>query len=176
LRMFEPTIPTLAVLGGKASGKTTAVEIIVKALTSRHLSVMTVKHVSQEGFTLDREGTDTWRHWKAGAKVVSTVSDSERAVMIKNGAQLDLNEFNSWAKGVNAIVFEGFSSRLLREQNVGKIICLKELAEKDTYLSNLKGEVIAFCSLNLRGEEVLKLGLDDRILAERVIQFARAWA
>jgi molybdopterin-guanine dinucleotide biosynthesis protein MobB len=174
--MFEPKIPALAVVGKKASGKTTAVEIIVKALTSIPLSVMAVKHVSQEGFTLDREGTDTWRHWKAGAKVVSTISDSEKAIMIKNGGQMDLNEFNSLAKKVNAIVFEGFSSLLLREQNVGKIICLKEWAEKNTYLSSLKGEVVAFCSLALRGTEVLKLGLDDEILADRVIQFARTWA
>jgi len=173
--MFEPKIPALAVVGGKASGKTTAVEIIVKALTSIPLSVVTVKHVSQEGFTLDREGTDTWRHWKAGAKVVSTVSDSERAVMIKDTGQLDLNEFNSWAKEVNAMVFEGFSSLLLREQKVGKIICLKERTEKDNYLSSLKGEVVAFCSLTLRGGGVLKLGLDDAILGDRVIQFTRTW-
>ncbi|MBS7623593.1 molybdopterin-guanine dinucleotide biosynthesis protein B, partial [Candidatus Bathyarchaeota archaeon] len=175
-RMIKLKIPALAVLGGKASGKTTAVEVVVKALTSMPLSVMTVKHVSQEGFTLDREGTDTWRHRRAGASVVAIVSSSERAVMIKNGGGLDLDELNSWTKNADAIVFEGFSSLLLGEQDVGKVICLKELAERDSYLSSLKGELVALCSITFREKDVLRLGLDDGILAERAVQFVRRWA
>jgi molybdopterin-guanine dinucleotide biosynthesis protein B len=174
--MIKLKIPALAVLGRKASGKTTAVEVVVKALASMPLSVMTVKHVSQEGFTLDREGTDTWRHWRAGAKVVSIVSSSERTVMMKNGGGLDLDELHSWVEGVDAIVFEGFSSLLLRERNVGKIICLKEFAERDSYLSSLKGQLVTFCSLRLRGENILRLGLDDAVLAERAVDYVRAWA
>ncbi|MEM3017760.1 MAG: molybdopterin-guanine dinucleotide biosynthesis protein B [Candidatus Bathyarchaeia archaeon] len=174
--MIDLKIPALAVLGGKASGKTTAVEVVVKALTRMPLSVMTVKHVSQESFTLDREGTDTWRHWKAGARVVSIVSKSERAVMVKDGAALDLDEICSCVNGVDAIVFEGFSSLMLREQNVGKIICLKELAERESYCSALRGELVAFCSLRHRGEDVLRLGLDDGVLAERAIQYVRSRA
>ncbi len=169
--MFKPIIPTLAVLGGKASGKTTAVEIVVKFLTSKDLSIMTVKHVSQNGFTLDKEGTDTWRHWKAGARIVSTVSDSEKAIMVKNGDETDLSDFDLWADKIDAIIFEGFSSRLLREERVGKVICIREVAEKDRYLASLNGPVVAVCSLNVKSDEVLKLGIDDRILGERAIRY-----
>jgi molybdopterin-guanine dinucleotide biosynthesis protein B len=169
--MFKPIIPALAVLGGKASGKTTAVEIIVKALASKDLSTMTVKHVSQRGFTLDREGTDTWRHWKAGARIVSTVSDSEKAIMVKNGEDADLSEFNLWTDKIDAIIFEGFSSRLIREEEVGKVICIREVTEKDSYLATLRGAIVALCSLNVKNDEVLKLGIDDKILGEQAIRY-----
>ncbi len=172
--MYKPIIPALAVLGKKASGKTTAVEIIVKALTGRQLNVMTIKHVSQEGFTLDKGGTDTWRHWKAGARIVSAISDSEKAIMIKDGEHIELSMLDCWAGKVDAIVFEGFSSLLLGEENVGKVICLKEWSEKETYLSSIRGTLVALCSLNLEGHGILKLGLDDGILAERATQFLSA--
>ena len=169
--MFRPTIPVLAVIGRKASGKTTAAEIIVRALSSRDLSVMTVKHVSEKGFSLDREGTDTWRHYKAGARIVSTVSNCERAVLFKDEDRIDLDEFNSWAGRVDVIIFEGFSSLLLKEENVAKVVCLREQSERESYLEDIRGEVMALCSFSLRGDGVLKLGVDDEILGERVIQF-----
>jgi len=169
--MFNPIIPSLAVIGGKATGKTTAVEIVLKFLASKGLSTMTVKHVSQNGFTLDREGTDTWRHWKAGARIVSTVSNSEKAIMIKNCDENDLGVFNPWADNIDAIIFEGFSSRLLREEIVGKIICIGELAEKDSYLARLRGPLVALCSLNVKSDDVLKLGIDDKILGERAFRY-----
>jgi len=169
--MFKPIIPALAVLGGKASGKTTVVEIIVKALASKDLSTMTVKHVSQTGFTLDKEGTDTWRHWKAGARIVSTVSDSEKAIMVKNGEDADLSEFSLWTGKIDAIIFEGFSSRLIREEAVGKIICIREVTEKDSYLASLRGPIVAMCSLKIKNDEILKLGIDDRILGEQAIRY-----
>lgn len=173
--MFEPVIPVLAVVGGKASGKTTAVEVIVKALSSQHLSVMTIKHVSEKGFTLDREGTDTWRHWKAGAKIVSTVSDCERAVLFKEEGHMDLNEYNSMAENIDAIIFEGFSSLLLEEEHVGKVFCLREWNERESYLQGVKGKVVAMCSFKLIGDGVLRLGVDDEILSERAIQFVSAF-
>jgi molybdopterin-guanine dinucleotide biosynthesis protein B len=169
--MSRPTIPILAVIGGKASGKTTAMEIIVRALSSRDLLVMTVKHVSEKGFTLDREGTDTWRHWKAGARIVSTVSDCERAVLFKDEDRINLDEYDSWAGRVDVIVFEGFSSLLLKEENVAKVVCLREQSEGDSYLADIRGEVVALCSFNVMGDGVLKLGVDDEVLGERAIQF-----
>lgn len=71
--MFNPIVPSIAVIGGKSSGKTSAVEVIVQALKKRKLTSMTIKHVSQSDFSVDKKGTDTWRHWKAGAEIVSTV-------------------------------------------------------------------------------------------------------
>jgi molybdopterin-guanine dinucleotide biosynthesis protein MobB len=173
--MFKPIVPTLGVIGGKASGKTTAVEIIVKALTGKGLSVMTVKHVSQEKFSLDREGTDTWRHWKAGARIVSTVSDSEKAIMIKDEKTIVLEEFNSWADKVNVLIFEGFSSLVLKEEDIGKVICIRRLPEKETYLRDTRGPVISLCSPEPIGDGVLKFGSDDELLSNRVIKYVSSF-
>ncbi|MEM3430575.1 MAG: molybdopterin-guanine dinucleotide biosynthesis protein B [Candidatus Bathyarchaeia archaeon] len=162
----------IAVLGGKASGKTIAVEIIVRTLNRKGFSVMTVKHVAHPGFTLDREGTDTWRHWKAGAKIVATVSDVETGIMIKGQTDLSWDLLNSFIEA-DIIVFEGFSSKLLKDKGVGKIICLKDISEKTYYLNNLRGALIALCSLRLEGEGILRLGLEDTTLSAMVLEFVQ---
>jgi molybdopterin-guanine dinucleotide biosynthesis protein MobB len=169
--MFNPIVPSVAVIGGKSSGKTTAVEVIVQALKERELTSMTIKHVSQPDFSVDKKGTDTWRHWKAGAEIVSTVSNIEKAIMIRNGENFDFNDLNIWAKNVDVTIFEGFSYSLLKEEKVGKIICLRDKSEKKNYLDDLKGTLIALCSLKIIEKGILKLGFDDKILAELVIQF-----
>jgi molybdopterin-guanine dinucleotide biosynthesis protein MobB len=88
--MFNPIVPSVAVIGGKSSGKTAAVEVIVQALKKRKLTSMTVKHVSQSDFSVDKKGTDTWRYWKVGAEIVSTFSNLEKAIMIRDGGDLNL--------------------------------------------------------------------------------------
>ncbi|MGQ9542976.1 MAG: molybdopterin-guanine dinucleotide biosynthesis protein B [Candidatus Bathyarchaeia archaeon] len=161
----------LVVLGMKSSGKTTAVEAIVKTLTSKGFSVMTVKHVAHPRFTVDREGTDTWRHWKAGARIVATVSDIETAIMIKE--RIDLRGWLDLMGKADIIVFEGFSSTLLKDENAGKVICVRNLSERNFYINNLKGKLVALCSLNLKGEGILRLGLDDDTLSEAVLRYVR---
>ncbi len=59
-------------------------------------------------------------------------------------------------------------------ENIGKIICLKEWFEKEDYLARLKGTVVALCSLCLRGDGVLKFGIDDQVIADRVVQYLSA--
>ncbi|MFQ5887918.1 MAG: molybdopterin-guanine dinucleotide biosynthesis protein B, partial [Candidatus Hydrothermarchaeales archaeon] len=68
----------LAVVGrGRKSGKTTTVECLVRELTSRGYKVGTIKHIHEEDFTIDTEGKDTWRHTKAGAKIVVSAAPKE---------------------------------------------------------------------------------------------------
>jgi len=64
----------VAVVGSKKSGKTTAVEILVRGLTKRGYKVATVKHIPETDLTIDTKGKDTWRHAKAGARTVISVS------------------------------------------------------------------------------------------------------
>ncbi len=60
-----------AVSGLHGTGKTTVVENLVKELSSRGLRVGTVKDIHYEGFSMDKEGTNTWRHMQAGACMVA---------------------------------------------------------------------------------------------------------
>jgi molybdopterin-guanine dinucleotide biosynthesis protein B len=68
------------VTGWKNSGKTTLVEALVRELTGRGWRVATVKHAHHD-FDIDKEGTDSFRHRKAGAGEVAIVSARRWALM-----------------------------------------------------------------------------------------------
>jgi molybdopterin-guanine dinucleotide biosynthesis protein A len=60
--------PVLAVCGFSGSGKTTLLEAAVPHLIARGLAVAAIKHDSH-GFTVDKEGKDSERLFRAGATV-----------------------------------------------------------------------------------------------------------
>ena len=66
----EPLV--ISVVGSSGSGKTTVIEQLVASLRSAGLRIGTVKHASH-GFDADREGSDSWRHQRAGAERVLLV-------------------------------------------------------------------------------------------------------
>ena len=63
------TAPVFGVTGWKNSGKTTLVEALVRELTGRGWRIATVKHAHHD-FDIDKEGTDSFRHRKAGARAL----------------------------------------------------------------------------------------------------------
>jgi molybdopterin-guanine dinucleotide biosynthesis adapter protein len=70
----------VGITGWKNAGKTTLTERLVSHFTARGLKVATVKH-AHHAFDIDHEGTDSWRHRKAGAREVAIVSSNRWAVM-----------------------------------------------------------------------------------------------
>jgi molybdopterin-guanine dinucleotide biosynthesis adapter protein len=68
------------ITGWKNSGKTTLTVKLVGELTRRGWKVSTVKHAHHD-FDIDKEGTDSFRHRKAGAGEVAIVSDRRWALM-----------------------------------------------------------------------------------------------
>lgn len=69
--------------GFKGSGKTAVIESVTAELKRRRFSVGTVKEISCEGFSIDAEGTNTYRHRKAGASLVTARSENETDVMFR---------------------------------------------------------------------------------------------
>lgn len=65
--MMPVVIP---VVGGKKSGKTSTIELLVKELAHRGYRVAVAKHIPEPDFTIDTDGKDTWRFGQAGAKIV----------------------------------------------------------------------------------------------------------
>ena len=59
----------MVVVGSKKSGKTTTTENLTRELTKRGYNVAAIKHVSEQDFTIDTVGKDTWRFAKAGNKL-----------------------------------------------------------------------------------------------------------
>lgn len=68
------------ITGWKNSGKTTLAAKLIAELTRRGWKVSTIKHAHHE-FDIDKEGTDSYRHRKAGAGEVAIVSDRRWALM-----------------------------------------------------------------------------------------------
>jgi molybdopterin-guanine dinucleotide biosynthesis protein B len=68
------------ITGWKNSGKTTLTVKLVSELTRRGWKVSTVKHAHHD-FDIDKQGTDSYRHRKAGAGEVAIVSDQRWALM-----------------------------------------------------------------------------------------------
>ena len=78
--MESMTGAVLGVAGWKNSGKTTLITKLVVELGSRGYRIATVKHAHHEA-DVDHEGTDTFRHRKAGATEVAIVTSSRWAVI-----------------------------------------------------------------------------------------------
>lgn len=97
----------VAVVGFKAAGKTRVVEAIVTELTRRGYRAGTLKHTADDQ-SLDKEGTDTWRHAEAGAVSSAILSDSRTAIFLKRA--MNLQRAADTLGEVDFIVMEGFKA------------------------------------------------------------------
>jgi len=59
-----------SVAGYSKSGKTTTVAALIEILMSRGYRVAAIKDIHYEDFTMEREGSDSWKFQQAGAKEV----------------------------------------------------------------------------------------------------------
>ena len=131
-------------IGGKHSGKTTAVEALTKGLSKHGYRVATVKHVSQRNFTMDTKGKDSWRHARAGAVITTTVAANEIATIQKGDTsnyQID-DIIKPFKNKVDVVIFEGFR-KLVREEKIPKIVAVKNKEEVFEALEQFK-PIIAF--------------------------------
>ena len=78
-----------AVSGLHTTGKTTTVTALVKELTLRGFRVSTVKDIHYEGFAIDKEGTNTWKHKMAGASTVVARSLDETDFLVAGRMPMD---------------------------------------------------------------------------------------
>ena len=121
----------VAVVGSKKSGKTTAVEILVRGLTERGYKVATVKHIPETGFTIDTKGKDTWRHAKAGARTVISVAPNELTVIRKaDTTKYSLEQLVIECEDdVEIMILEGFKKLIGQNLTVPKIVAVKTTDE-----------------------------------------------
>ncbi len=151
----EVLVKFIAITGFKESGKTKVVEGVVERLKKRGFSVGTVKHVSQEGFTIDREGTDTWRHAEAGAEEVCLLSPDETVTMKKGGFSLE--NFLGNMEGLDYVIVEGFRD--------SEIIPKVAIADNDDEVERLDDMfTVAFLKNGIRDKPVLDCDDMDSIV------------
>jgi len=75
----------IGVVGYHNTGKTTLICKLIERLTERGYSVSTIKNIPKDGFSMDIEGKDTWRHGKSGAGLVVASTSGETSFIVKNG-------------------------------------------------------------------------------------------
>jgi len=167
----------LSVVGTSRSGKTTVIEFIVSHLSKEGLSVGTIKHVHHSGFSFDTHGKDTWRHSRAGAKIVVGVAPDETVTIRKGPLQHGLEAVLDLVRGekLDLLIIEGFHSFIAKRRDIYKIVTAKDeedlrrtlegtvdpilaisgpIAEKKTILLEVPIPLVA---LGSNGEEILRL-------------------
>jgi len=141
--MFNRVI--VAVVGGSNSGKTTAVEAIIKGLTKKGYNVASAKHIPEPKFTIDTEGKDTWSHAKAGASTVLSVAPNELTTIKKvDTKKYTLDQIVAeFPDEVDVIILEGFKSLVEQDMTIPKIVATKTVTETSEALERYKN-ILAF--------------------------------
>jgi molybdopterin-guanine dinucleotide biosynthesis protein B len=127
----ENVVLVVAAVGVSGSGKTVTLEYLISKLSSEGYSVGSIKHVHHEGFTMDREGTNTWRYAKAGSKVIVAISPEEIDIIKKTQMALkNLDQIIALLEQekLDVVFIEGFHSLIAKRADVPKIITAKDHA------------------------------------------------
>jgi len=171
---FKVRIPVLSIIGHKNSGKTTIAEHVISTLVKRGLRVAAAKHISKKGFSMDKEGKDTWRYSMVGANPVIAISDKETTIKLRmkdDVLSLDWMLEVSAENGADVLVIEGFSFLILKDKRVGKIICVRNIEEYNEYKGQAEGEVLAYCSFKPLGEPIIGIKENLQIIADKAVKF-----
>ena len=137
----------IAVVGSKSSGKTTTIEVLTKKLTKRGYNVAAVKHVPEPEFTIDREGKDTWRFARSGAKTIVSVASSEIATIEKvDSTVFSLEEILQRCKNADLVFLEGFKRLVGKNCDLPKIVAV-ESAQEILQASKTFEPILAFTGL-----------------------------
>jgi molybdopterin-guanine dinucleotide biosynthesis protein B len=104
-------VPIVSIVGRSNSGKTTLLEKLVRELTARGRRVATIKHHFHGPVEVDVPGKDSWRHKRAGARVVALSSPDTLFVVRDTAGELPLETIAHQALfEVDVILTEGFKS------------------------------------------------------------------
>lgn len=114
--------------GYSNSGKTTAMAVIIRALTKEGKKVGTVKHVGHPSLDIDARGKDTWTHFTSGASRVVAVSSQQLAVFSRrDGSRFDIENVlkEMRRERMDYVLIEGFFTDLSKRRDVQTVVCAK---------------------------------------------------
>ena len=168
----------IGIYGYQDAGKTMLVEQLVGALVKKGYKVSSVKHTSHKK-SIDLEGKDTWRHWKAGSDPVVFSSSIETSIIKHSETSADeiaKRILRDYAPDV--LIIEGFKGGSFPKVAIGKIT-----PRKGTVLTNPKlSQLVKHIEKEVAVERVLaelpmldcmKCGFDCRGFAEEVAKGRR---
>jgi molybdopterin-guanine dinucleotide biosynthesis adapter protein len=136
----------IAAVGISGSGKTTTLEYLISQLSSKGYRIGAIKHIHRGGFTIDKEGTNTWRFSKAGSKITVAISPEEIAIIEKTNAALnDLDKILKLLESekLDIIFIEGFHSFISKKPEILKIITAKNPEDLEKTLKESVPPILA---------------------------------
>lgn len=168
----------IGIYGYPGAGKTNFVERLIGSLVRKGYVVSSVKHTPHEK-TIDCEGKETWRHWKAGSDPVVFASGIETTIIRHSETSADeiakriLGEYNP-----DVLVFQGFKEGSFQKVAIGKAAPRKGTVLTNPGLPRLVKHIEAEVALErvlaeLPGLDCMKCGLDCIGLAREVVKGRR---
>ncbi len=144
----------ITIVGKSNSGKTTLLEKLIACLTGRGYKIGSVKH-AHDGFEMDKEGKDSWRHRKAGAKATLVVTQDKVAI-VKDDKTSYSEKMKSYLWDMDIILAEGF-----KKQNFPKIEVFRTQSVHKQPLCMEDENLIAFITDSGYKPDVPVFGLED---------------
>jgi len=144
----------VTIVGKSNSGKTTLLEKLIARLTQRGYRIGTVKH-AHDGFEMDREGKDSWRHRKAGATATLVITE-DKVAMIKDDKTSYIDKMVTYLSDADMIMAEGF-----KRQNLPKIEVFRTGSVHKNPLCMEDKNLIAFVTDSDHKPDVPIFGLED---------------
>jgi molybdopterin-guanine dinucleotide biosynthesis protein B len=123
-------LKVISITGFHRSGKTTVALAIINGLKERGYKVVSIKDIHNEKFTMEKIGSNSWKHLQANQESVFARSENE-TYQIWN-RQLSLNEMLAQIDA-DFVVIEG-----MKEVAVPRIIC----AESEKQIEELFDETV----------------------------------
>lgn len=155
------------ITGWKNNGKTTMTERIVKELTTRGYKIATLKHAHHD-FDIDVEGTDSWRHRKAGAQEIAVVSSQRFAFIHENNGdnEPDIAVILSHFSPCDLILVEGY-----KHGQHDKLELRREGGKRGKNLSLDDRSIVAIASDREHSDEKLPVfNIDDIVSIANFIE------
>ncbi len=122
----------IGIVGWKNCGKTTLASALIRELSSRGLTVNSVKH-AHHSVDVDQPGTDSYRHRDAGAREVILAGGQRFAIMheLRGTEEPTLDELLARLGPCDWVVVEGFKAHSHPKIEVHRQECLKEPLYRD---------------------------------------------
>jgi len=135
----------ISVVGTSGSGKTATIEYLTAQLTKLGFIVGVAKHIHKKGFTIDTEGKDTWKHARAGARIVIASSPNEIATIKKTTKETELEEITKLlgSQELDIAFLEGFSAQQSGNTAIRKIVAAKNQNDLRSTLNKTQAPILA---------------------------------